>query len=74
MRPTPKAGIERNSITLAMSIDQVKRGIFIHPMPSARITAMVVRKLIPVSVEEATSMSCPAAHIVVPACAVSLTT
>ncbi len=49
-----------------MSIDQVKRGIWSQPIPGALMTAIVVRKLIPVSVEEATSIICPATHIVVP--------
>ena len=58
---------------LATSIDQVKRGICIHPIPGARITAIVVRKFTPVRVDDATNIICPATHIVVPACAVSLT-
>ena len=37
-------------------MDQVNNGICIQPIPSALITAMVVRKLIPVRVEEATSI------------------
>ena len=66
--------MERNSITLATSIDQVNRGIWNQPIPGARITAIVVRKLIPVRVDDATSMICPAAHMLTPACAVSVTT
>ena len=66
MRPTPNAGMERNSITFATRMDQLNSGICIQPIPGALITAIVVRKLIPVRVEEATSRIWPAAHIVVP--------
>ena len=38
-------------------MDQVNNGICIQPIPSALITAIVVRKLIPVRVEEATALS-----------------
>ena len=52
----------------------MNRGICIQPIPSARMTAIVVRKLIPVSVDDATSIICPATHIVTPECAPALTT
>ena len=51
----------------------MNNGICIQPIPSARITAIVVRKLIPVSVDDATSIICPATHIVTPVCAPSVT-
>ena len=47
--------MERKSMTFAIRIDQLNSGICIHPIPGALMTAMVVRKLIPVNVEEATS-------------------
>jgi hypothetical protein len=42
-------------------------------MPGALITAIVVKKFIPVKVDDATRSICPATHIVVPEWAVSLT-
>lgn len=66
--------MERNSIRFATRIDHEKRGIWNHPIPGARITAIVVRKLIPVRVDDATNISCPAAHILTPVCVVSVTT
>ena len=58
--------MDRKSIRLAIRMDHVKSGICSQPIPGARITAIVVRKLIPVRVDEATSMIWPATHIVVP--------
>ncbi len=48
--------MDRKSIRLAIRMDHVKSGICSQPIPGARITAIVVRKLIPVRVDEATSM------------------
>ncbi len=48
--------MDRKSIRLATSIDQVNSGIWNQPMPGERITAIVVRKLIPVRVEDATNI------------------
>ncbi len=66
MRPMPKAGMEMNSISTLIRIDQVKSGIWSQPTPGARMVATVAMKLIPVSVEDATSMICPASHMVAP--------
>ena len=50
-----QAGIEINNIRFAMRIDQVKRGICIQPIVGALIAQIVVKKLIPVNVDDATN-------------------
>ena len=63
-----------NSISVAINIDQENRGICIHPIPGARMVQNVVMKLIPATVDDATSNICPATHKVAPECAVFDTT
>ena len=48
--------MDKKSIKFATNIDHVNNGICSHPIPGALMTAIVVRKFIPVKVEEATNI------------------